>query len=121
MSLRQREVVIDCADHDVMVAFWAEALGGWQRRDVNEQYVALVPPPDQRSEDGPRPLPILLQKVPEPKGVKNRVHFDFGSDDRVAEVDRLVALGASLIADRCLGDFCWTVLADPEGNEFCVS
>jgi hypothetical protein len=121
MGLRQREVVIDCADHEVVVRFWAEALGGWERRDTNEQYVALVPPAEQRAADGPRPLPLLFQKVPEPKAVKNRVHIDFGSDDRSSEVARLVGLGATVLAERCLGDFCWTVLADPEGNEFCVS
>jgi hypothetical protein len=121
MGLRQREVVIDCADHDRVVGFWAAALDGWERRDVDEQYVALVPPAEQRAAEGPRPLPLLFQKVPEGKVVKNRVHIDFGSDDRAAEVVRLVGLGAAVLADRCLGDFCWTVMADPEGNEFCVS
>ena len=120
MGLRQREVVIDCADHDVVVGFWAAALG-WDRRDVNEQYVALVPPPAQRELNGPRPLPLLFQKVPEPKAIKNRVHVDFGSEDRVAEVSRLVGLGAREIATRSLGTLTWTVLADPEDNEFCVS
>jgi hypothetical protein len=121
MALHQREVVIDCADHDVVVRFWAAALGGWERRDLNEQYVAIVPPAAMRSGDGPHPLPILFQKVPEGKIVKNRVHLDLGTDDRAAELDRLVGLGATVLAERCLGDFCWTVLADPEGNEFCVS
>jgi predicted enzyme related to lactoylglutathione lyase len=121
MSLRQTEVVIDCADHDVVIGFWAAALGGWERRDVNEQFVALVPPADQRTADGPRPLPLLFQKVPEGKVVKNRVHLDFASDDMTAEVERLRGLGAAVIAERSLGDFRWTVMADPEGNEFCVS
>jgi predicted enzyme related to lactoylglutathione lyase len=120
MSLRQREVVIDCADHDVVVGFWAAALG-WRRRNVNAQYVALIPPSDGAGPHGPRPLPFLFQKVPEGKVVKNRVHVDFGSDDRAAEVARLVGLGATEIATRSLGEFTWTVLADPEGNEFCVS
>jgi hypothetical protein len=119
MGMRQAEVVIDCADHDVLVAFWSEALGGWRRRDVNEQYVALVPP-EGPADVEPR-LPLLFQKVPEPKVVKNRVHLDFRSDDRIAEVARLVALGARVRAEHCLGDYCWTVMADPEGNEFCVS
>jgi hypothetical protein len=120
MGLRQTEVVIDCADHDVVVRFWAEALGGWRRRDVNDQFVALVPP-NEPSADEPHRLPLLFQKVPEAKSVKNRVHLDFRSDDMSVEVARLVGLGASIVAERCLGDFCWTVLADPEGNEFCVS
>ncbi|HLA15786.1 MAG TPA: VOC family protein [Candidatus Limnocylindrales bacterium] len=121
MSLRQTEVVIDCADHDIVVGFWVEALGGWQRREVDEQFVALVPPADGPSGDGPAPLPLLFQKVPEAKVGKNRVHLDFRSDDRLTEVARLVALGASIRAEHCIGDFCWTVMADPEGNEFCVS
>ena len=121
MSLRQTEVVIDCADHDIVIGFWAEALGGWQRREVNAQFVALTPPAEGPSDDGPGPLPLLFQKVPEGKVVKNRVHLDFRSDDRSAEVVRLVAIGASVRAEHCLGNFCWTVMADPEGNEFCVS
>jgi len=121
MGLRQTEVVIDCADHDRVIEFWAEALGGWERRDVNEQFVALVPPAGQPTGDGPRPLPLLFQKVPEAKIAKNRVHLDFASEDMAAEIGRLVGLGASVIAEHSLGDFRWTVLADPEGNEFCVS
>ncbi len=121
MSLRATEVVIDCADHEVVTAFWSAALAGWQPRTVNEQYVALVPPESERTGDGPHPLPLLFQKVPEPKIVKNRVHLDFRSEDMDAEVERLVGLGAELLAQRSLGDFRWSVLADPEGNEFCVS
>ena len=119
MSLRQGELVIDCADHEVVVPFWVAALG-WERRDVNEQYVALLPPADQREADGPRPLPILFQKVPEPKAVKNRLHLDFRSEDRLAEIARLVGLGATEGPTRSLGALTWTVMEDPEGNEFCV-
>ncbi len=114
-GLQVSEVVIDCADHGRVVDFWAAALG-YGRRAVNEQYMALVPP---ASEPG-RP-PLLFQKVPEPKATKNRVHLDFRAPVMADEVARLVRLGASVIAERSLGDFAWTVLADPEGNEFCVS
>jgi len=116
MSLSVTEVVIDCADHGAVVDFWAAALG-YERRAVNEQYVALVPPPPT----APGRPPILFQKVPEPKSVKNRVHLDFRAESMGAEVEKLVGLGATIIAERSLGDFRWTVLADPEGNEFCVS
>ena len=115
MTLRVSEVVIDCADHGAVVDFWAAALG-YARRDVNEQYVALVPP----SRELGRP-PILFQKVPEPKVVKNRVHLDLRGDSMSGEVDRLRGLGATFIAERALGSIKWTVMADPEGNEFCVS
>jgi predicted enzyme related to lactoylglutathione lyase len=121
VSLRQTEVVIDCADLETVLRFWSAALEGWQRREVNEQFVALVPPPDQRTGDGPHPLPILFQKVPEAKVVKNRAHLDFRSEDMAVEVDRLTELGATVLAQHSLGDFEWTVMADPEGNEFCVS
>ena len=113
MSLRPVDAVIDCADHEPVVAFWSAALG-WEVRAVNAQYVSLVPPE-------PGGMSILFQKVPEPKTGKNRVHLDFRTEDRAAEVARLVALGATVTAEHCLGDFCWTVLTDPVGNEFCVN
>jgi len=114
-GLRVSEVVVDCADHGRVVDFWAAALG-YERRPVNEQYVALVPP----AREPGRP-PLLFQKVPEPKAGKNRVHLDFTALVMADEVARLVGLGARVIAERSLGDFRWTVLADPEGNEFCVA
>jgi predicted enzyme related to lactoylglutathione lyase len=117
VTLRLGEIVIDCTDHDVVVAFWIEAMGGYVRHDVNEQYVAIVPP----EREAGRPA-ILFQKVPEPKVVKNRVHMDLRGESMAAEVDRLAALGATVIAERSLGeDTRWTVMADPEGNEFCVT
>lgn len=82
--------------------------------------MSLVPPPDQREAAGPRPLPLLFQKVPESKVGKNRVHLDWRSDDRVAEVARLVGLGAREGATRSLSSLTWTAMRDPEGNEFCV-
>ena len=88
------EVVIDCADHGQVVDFWAAALG-YERREVNEQYVALVPP----AREPGRP-PLLFQKVPEPKVAKNRVHLDFRAPVMADEVARLVGLGATLIAER---------------------
>jgi len=115
MSLRVSEVVIDCADHGAVVDFWAAAFG-YERREVNEQYVVLVPP-----ETAPGRPPLLFQKVPEAKVVKNRVHLDTRADSMSAEVARLVSLGATFVAERSLGSIKWTVMVDPEGNEFCVS
>ena len=117
MTLRLGEIVIDCADHDTVVPFWLEAMGDYARHDVNEQYVAITP---VQREIG-RPA-ILFQKVPEAKSVKNRVHLDLRGDSMAEEVQRLRALGAMVIAERSLGENTrWTVMADPEGNEFCVS
>jgi predicted enzyme related to lactoylglutathione lyase len=115
MALRVSEVVIDCADHGAVVDFWAAAFG-YERREVNEQYVALVP-----AERAPGRPPLLFQKVPEPKVVKNRVHLDLRGDSMSAEVARLRDLGATFVAERSLGAIKWTVMADPEGNEFCVA
>ena len=114
MSLSPLEVVIDCADHDVMERFWTQALG-WEARRLNDQYMALIPP--DRSTIG-----MLFQRVPEPKGGKNRVHVDFAAEYLDAEVARLKALGATEIAHREeFGPPGWTVMADPEGTEFCVA
>jgi hypothetical protein len=115
MSLRMTEVVIDCSDHGAVVDFWRDALG-YERREVNEQYVALVP----GAREAGRP-PLLFQRVPEPKTGKNRVHLDFRAEVMADEVARLVALGAAVLAERSMGDFLWTVMVDPAGNEFCVS
>ena len=115
MTLRVLEVVIDCADHGAVVDFWAAAMG-YERTEINDQYVGLVP-----AERGTGRPSILFQKVPEPKVVKNRVHLDFRAEVMADEVARLVGLGATVLAERSLGDFAWTVLADPEGNELCVS
>ena len=117
MTLRLGEIVIDCAEHETVVAFWLAAMGDYARVDVNEQYVAITPAEPSIG----RPA-ILFQKVPEPKAVKNRVHLDLRGESMAAEVERLINLGATLIAERTLGDDVrWTVMADPEGNEFCVS
>jgi hypothetical protein len=62
---------------------------------------------------------LLFVNVPEPKTVKNRLHLDFRPEDRDGEVERLLALGA-VRADIGQGDQSWVVLADPEGNEFCI-
>ncbi len=114
-DLHPHNVVIDCADHDVVVPFWESALG-WSSRRINEQFVALRPP------DGSDvSFAILFQQVPEPKTAKNRAHIDFDAGDMPAEVDRLIALGGSIVAEHSLGDFRWTIVADPEGNEFCVT
>ncbi len=117
MALRVNEIVIDCADHETVVAFWLAAMGDYRRIDVNEQYVAIAP--DEPANGRPS---ILFQKVPEPKVVKNRVHLDLRGDSMRDEVERLTSLGATAVAGGSLGENVrWTVMVDPEGNEFCVS
>jgi predicted enzyme related to lactoylglutathione lyase len=58
--------------------------------------------------------------VPEKRTGKNRVHLDFGTNDRLAEVDRLTGLGATVVEEHTVPGLTWSVLRDPEGNEFCV-
>ena len=114
-DLHPHNVVIDCADHAVVVPFWEAALG-WTSHRINDQFVALQAPADKAVG-----FDILFQKVPEPKVAKNRAHIDFDAADLEAEVERLVGLGGAKIAEHSLGAFRWTVVADPEGNEFCVT
>jgi predicted enzyme related to lactoylglutathione lyase len=104
-------VVIDCADIKRESAFWAEALG----YDVvfeAEDEIAIAK--DDHTEPG-----LVFVPVPEGKTVKNRLHIDLNPDDQAAEVARLEALGAKRV-DIGQGDVRWIVMADPEGNEFCV-
>jgi predicted enzyme related to lactoylglutathione lyase len=108
------EVVVDCADPRAMARFWGEAMD-WTVHKVTDDYALM------RSAQGVGPYLVFL-RTPGVKTVKNRIHLDLGpypGDDQEAEAARLRALGASDI-DVGQGDVPWTVLADPEGNEFCV-
>ena len=121
-----RDVVVDCAHPASLARFWAAALDDYQVALYDEAELARLrskgidDPEDDPTvlvEAGPGVRPrLFFQLVPEHKIVKNRVHLDLASADVDAEVARLVALGASVMA-RYDG---WVTLADPEGNEFCV-
>lgn len=110
-------VVLDCADLDQAAAFWCPALGyvGPRRTEPDERYRRLLP----ADGDG---IELLLQRVPEPKTVKNRVHLDLRVPDLDAEVARLRALGARYATGERVEEegWSWYVLLDPDGNEFCV-
>jgi predicted enzyme related to lactoylglutathione lyase len=111
MPLVWEEVCVDCADPTALGRWWATALE-WMVFDDDPEEFEIRPTPDG--------LPsILFARVPEPKTVKNRLHFDFRPDDQDATVARLLDLGARR-ADVGQGEQTWVVLADPEGNEFCV-
>jgi predicted enzyme related to lactoylglutathione lyase len=109
-----KSIVIDCADLERQAAFWAAATG-YHQAGSDGHYAALVHP--DTSHRHPR---LLLQKVPEPKMGKNRVHLDLAADDLAADVERLVARGASQGQSYQEYDAVWTVMTDPEGTEFCV-
>ena len=122
MASRFTELVIDCHHPRELAAFWSAVLGyeviaendndveisGWQ--PTAEAVRARVNAPT-----------LLFQRVPESKAVKNRLHLDLSPIDcsRDQEVERLLALGARHV-DIGQGEQSWIVLADPEGNEFCV-
>src|SRR5690554_5173936 len=110
MTLRWEQVVIDCHDFTALGTWWADALG-WEviAQDDGEMEV-------RNPAGGPT---LLFLDTPDEKVVKNRLHLDFVPDDQAAEVERLLGLGATR-ADVGQGEQTWVVLADPEGNEFCV-
>lgn len=114
MSLSVTNVAFDCTDTALVSRFWCEALGLDPEALGAEHGEAWLDVPG-----GPT---LYFNPVPEPKTVKNRLHLCLRPDaDREAEVERLLALGATVVADlRRPGGLGWMVLADPEGNEFCV-
>ncbi len=117
MTSRIAQLTIDVHDIDVQARFWSEALG--MTADVGDDGAAKLYPP----QDAAAPVPtIWLQPVAETKQEKVRVHLDLRPDDGDVgrEVDRLIALGASRADVGQTGEEGFTVLADPEGNEFCV-
>ena len=91
---------------------------GWRRTEDSADEVVLEPPVGSR-EDGISP-DLAFLRVPEGKTVKNRLHIDLRPDDQAAEVERLEALGARRISVGQGAESTWVVLADPDGNEFCV-
>ena len=107
-------LVLDCTNPDELAHFWSEALG-YSTLGGAGNYVMLVDP------DGARPK-LLLQAVPEAKSSKNRMHLDIETPDVDGEASRLESLGARrLEADvRSEHGTNWVIMADPEGNEFCV-
>lgn len=107
-------VVVDCADPRAMAGFWSDAMD-WTLREVTDDIASL------RSAEGVGPYLEFVRR-PDVKSVWNRVHLDirpYPDDDPVAETARLRTLGATVI-DLGESDVSWTVLADPEGNEFCL-
>ncbi|WP_344790304.1 VOC family protein [Gryllotalpicola daejeonensis] len=117
MALTFTGVVVDSADPARVADFWAAALG-WSGRSSGERGEVIIEPAEGETRYGPPS--IVFQPVPEPKSVKNRVHLDLYADDQGAEVTRLETLGARRV-DVGQGDGrSFVVLADVEGNEFCV-
>jgi predicted enzyme related to lactoylglutathione lyase len=114
MPVRLHHIVIDAHDLQGLARFWAQALG-WQVLSGRDREIVIGP--DEHAVVGMCFMPASDTKI-----VKNRVHVDLTSaaEDRTEEIDRLLALGARRVEIGQTGTESWTVLADPEGNEFCV-
>ena len=117
-----REIVFDCARAPELARFWAAVLEGYAVRAYDAAEIArlaalgLTPDTDPTVlVDGPGPS-LCFQQVAAPKTAKNRLHLDVTAADRRREVERLSALGASVTRET----EGYTVMRDPEGNEFCV-
>jgi len=127
MSIRWYSVVVDCRDIKAQSRWWAQALD-WRVVFESDDEVGVVPP---HALDETRDIPLaergpglVFVTVPEGKAVKNRLHIDLApppDGDQEAEVRRLEALGARRVdVGQDLATATWVVMADPEGNEFCV-
>ena len=110
MNLSLRWIVVDCSDAGKVARFWASAL----EREIAESGDDWASLPGEPH--------LWFVQVPEGKTTKNRLHLDWDSLDREADVQRLIGLGATRLADHADEEmgFEWTTLADPEGNEFCI-
>ncbi len=105
-------ITIDAHDPSSLADFWCQALDYQVTYDTTEEVII------KSSKDKVAPV-VLFIAVPDSKTVKNRLHFDLAPDNQAAEVERLLGLGAKL-ADIGQKEVPWIVMADPEGNEFCI-
>jgi predicted enzyme related to lactoylglutathione lyase len=114
MPVRLHHIVIDTHDLPRLARFWTQALG-WRILSEREREIVI-------GTDDSAAVGLCFMPVSDPKTVKNRVHLDLttSAGDRDQEIERLVALGARRVDVGQAGTESWTVLADPEGNEFCV-
>jgi len=112
VSLEWEQVVVDSAEPAALGRWWCDALG-WVVVNDDPREFEIRPAPDRL------PGVLFVDDGEEFETAKNRLHFDFRPDDRDAEVERLLDLGATH-ADIGQGEQTWVVLCDPEGNEFCV-
>ena len=117
MTIRLQAICVDAEDAAAKARWWADALGWRVTYESDDEQV--LEPPAGSPQDGVAP-DILFLKVPEAKGIKNRLHLDLRPDDQAAEVARFESLGSRRVDVGQGDDVTWVVLADPEGNEFCI-
>lgn len=118
MASRASNFCIDASDPYAQTLWWAQVLDDFVVDPADE----MAPGDEECGLTGPDDRYLLFLRVPEPKTVKNRMHICLRPTDRGRdeEIERILGLGATLVADLRDGDRGWAVLADPEGNEFCV-
>jgi hypothetical protein len=114
MSIVINSLTVDCHDPKALAEFWTTALG-WLVIHESDEGVMIAP----FEEPHPGVFPVYFQRNPDDKVVKNRWHFDLAPQDQAAEVARLEGLGATHV-DIGQGEVSWEVMADIEGNEFCI-
>ena len=107
-------VVINAEDHDRLVEFWRSLLDVEVIQSFPQYFTWLAPQADGG-------ISVAIQAVPDPTPGRNRLHLDAYVDDLDEAVARIEGLGGSFLEDHTAGDFAWKVMADPEGNEFCIA
>jgi hypothetical protein len=115
VAMRVGNIAFDCDDVLSVAGFWSAALGRPLDPGSGPHFASIGGGDAGRAEAA-----WYFEQVPEPKSAKNRMHLDLVDPDASA-VGRLVALGASIVAEHTLGSHGWTVMQDPEGNEFCIA
>jgi predicted enzyme related to lactoylglutathione lyase len=118
--LKIQDITIDCHNPTVLAQFWAQALGWKMDENPTENWAYIEKNLGPTNSDG---YPsILFYKTPDEKSVKNRMHLDLRPENQLEEVERLEKIGATRIEIGQSKDpsTTWVVMADPEGNEFCV-
>ena len=125
MTVALANITFDCADAARLAAFWSAAIGRPVDDGASEHFasigIARTEGDGSTGPTGDAGPTWLFCGVPEGKTAKNRMHVDLMADDRPAEVERLVGLGATHVTDVDEWGHQWAVLRDPEGNEFCVA
>jgi predicted enzyme related to lactoylglutathione lyase len=116
MAARLTEIIVDCTDAGRLARFWGDVLG-WPVTD-DDRGMSWI----SATGDYTAPPMIVFVPVPETKSVKNRLHLDVNpsGSEQADELERLLALGATRVDVGQSADVPWVVLADPEGNEFCL-
>ncbi|MBK5222197.1 MAG: VOC family protein [Acidimicrobiia bacterium] len=116
MTIHVHAITLDATDAAALAGFWSTALGQPVDPDASPFFASI-----NLTDESPGARRWMFIQVPEGKRAKSRMHVDFTADDREAEVERLVGLGATRVADFDEHGIRWTTLTDPEGNEFDIA